>query len=278
MRGGLPALPVAGQAPAGDDAVQVDVVDQRLSPGVEDGRNAEFGAEVLGIAGELLEGLHDGLKQQGVEAARIGVDQRIECVRQGEDDMKVRDRQQHGMLGVPPLGLVKGLALRAVAVAARVVDRTRRAAGVAPVKVSAQGGGATAHDGAQHRPLGGRGPVRALVGRSIGAHDIREVGAGLTDRRRPRRRLRHGLRGGRWRNAEQIERGAAPRQAAVGEVQIAGRGPDIAVAEQVLNGGQLDTGFQEMGSEAVPQGIPVLPMNRPWRRSTTNTIHSFARK
>jgi hypothetical protein len=35
----------------------MDMLGQRLAPGMEDRRNADFGAQMLGITGKLLQGL-----------------------------------------------------------------------------------------------------------------------------------------------------------------------------------------------------------------------------
>jgi hypothetical protein len=48
------------------------------------------------------------------------------------------------------------------------------------------------------------------------------------------------------------------------------------VAEQPLNGVQVDPGFKEMGREGVPQRILTLPVNRPPRSFTTVIIPSTA--
>jgi len=48
------------------------------------------------------------------------------------------------------------------------------------------------------------------------------------------------------------------------------------VAEQPLNGVQVDPGFKKMGREGVAERILTLPMNRPQRSFTTATIRSTA--
>jgi hypothetical protein len=46
---GDPSATVRREAAAGDDAMQVRMMEQRLPPGMENREEAEFGAEMLGI-------------------------------------------------------------------------------------------------------------------------------------------------------------------------------------------------------------------------------------
>ena len=66
-RTGDPACLVGRDAAAGDDAVQVRVVVQRLAPGVQHGERADLGAEVAGIGGDVAQRLGRGAEQDGVD-------------------------------------------------------------------------------------------------------------------------------------------------------------------------------------------------------------------
>ena len=44
---------------------------QVLAPGVEDGQEADLGAEVLGVGGDLPQGLGGGLEQEAVDRRRV---------------------------------------------------------------------------------------------------------------------------------------------------------------------------------------------------------------
>ena len=72
----------------------MDMLGQGLAPGVEHRRDADFSAQMLGIAGKLLQGLGGSLEQQVVEAPLVHADQGIELMGQGEDDVEVGNRQQ----------------------------------------------------------------------------------------------------------------------------------------------------------------------------------------
>lgn len=118
---GLPGVPVVGEAPCGDDAVHVGMVDEGLAPGVEDGEEAEAGAEVTGIGGDLLERAGGTAQEEIIEDGRILESQRREALRQGEDDMRVGHRQHVDLARFEPRCLSAALTLRAVTVATRVV-------------------------------------------------------------------------------------------------------------------------------------------------------------
>jgi hypothetical protein len=60
LRAGIQREPSGGQRAAHDHAVQMDVLAQVLSPGVEDGRETELAAEVARIASEGLQGSSPG--------------------------------------------------------------------------------------------------------------------------------------------------------------------------------------------------------------------------
>ena len=54
---------------------------------------------------------------------------------------------------------------------------------------------------------------------------------------------------------EQLEGGNGVGQAGAGEVQVAHGGADMAVAEQTLDGREVDAGFDEVGGERMTKGI-----------------------
>ena len=155
---GDPARAVGREPAAGHDAVDVGVVLQGLPPGVQDGQEADLGPEVLGVGGDLLQGLRGGPEQQVVDDPRVLQGDRPERRREGEDDMEVLDREQLGRPRLDPPRRLGGLALGAVAVAARVVGDLPVAAPVAGLDVPAQGRRAAAGQVASGR---GAAPARA---------------------------------------------------------------------------------------------------------------------
>ena len=92
------------------------MVDESLPPGVEHRSEANLRPEAL--AAELQQRLADGLKEQTVERGPILSDQPIERMRQGKNQVEVRDRQQQLFLGGQPLRGGGALTLGAVPVSA----------------------------------------------------------------------------------------------------------------------------------------------------------------
>ena len=62
-------------------------------------------------------------------------------------------------------------------------------------------------------------------------------------------------------NGQVVERTRRGVQSGFGDMQIAGRGLEIAMAEQQLDAAQIGAGIEQMGSEGVAQGLPILLMS-----------------
>lgn len=111
-----PSLMIGRQAAAGDDAVDVIMAEQVRAPGVEDGEEPNLGAETLGIGGHFEQGLGGGVEQQIKKSLGAGERQRVEFVRDGEDDVEVVGVEQIALLGFEPsrtsLRLALGTAAR----------------------------------------------------------------------------------------------------------------------------------------------------------------------
>lgn len=131
--------------------------------------------------GEGAQGTRGEAEEQAVEAAAVGADERVEGVRQGEDDVEVRHRQQHRLLRGHPLRPLFALALGTVAVAAGVVGDAAIGAALALLDMPAQSGGAARRNGPQHRALLERRRLRTEVLLPVRAHDVGH----LTARARP---------------------------------------------------------------------------------------------
>ncbi|KFB67688.1 MAG: hypothetical protein CAPSK01_003131 [Candidatus Accumulibacter vicinus] len=116
-----------------------------LLPGVQDPRERPL-AQPAGVGGELAEGGRRRAKQHLVDHARALSDQRVQRMRQSEHPMKIRYRQQLPTPFRQPVRLGSRLALRAVAVATRVIDVSRHATAVTGLDVAAKDRRATGDD------------------------------------------------------------------------------------------------------------------------------------
>jgi len=117
-RSSLPAWAIEPQTAAGDDAMQVIMVQQGLAPGVQHGCNADL--RVQAVAPKLQQRGGNGLEQQGIKPGLVLLDGRIEFMRQREHQMEVRYGQERFGLFVQPGKTVGSLTDGAMAVAAGV--------------------------------------------------------------------------------------------------------------------------------------------------------------
>lgn len=95
---------------------------QVLAPTVQDGKKSDLCTEVPRISRYFQQCFCHRAKQQVVQQGRIALTQPVQLVRQGEDNMKVRQAEQLLFpAGEPSLARLR-LALWAVPVAARVEE------------------------------------------------------------------------------------------------------------------------------------------------------------
>ena len=90
--GRRPARPVIGERTTGHQSVEMEVGLQHLIPGMEDHDGAELAAQVL--TAKLEESFTGGAKEQAEQETFVAKDQRIKFVREGQNGVKVGDRQE----------------------------------------------------------------------------------------------------------------------------------------------------------------------------------------
>ena len=129
------------------------MVRQRLPPGVEDGDDADPGAEPAWIGGERRHRLGGGFEQDRINDGLVLKGDRGDRSRQCENDVEIGNRQQVGFSRGEPRGSGWPLTLRTVPVAARIIGDARHAAVVASLHVAAERLGPARHDRAHHAPL-----------------------------------------------------------------------------------------------------------------------------
>ncbi len=98
--------------------MQVRMMEQCLAPSVEDGKEAELCAEMLGIGGDRLQGFGRGVEQDVVDRSFVAMGDDGDLLRHGKDHVEIGRGQEFGSAVLQPLGTGQGLALWAVAVAA----------------------------------------------------------------------------------------------------------------------------------------------------------------
>ncbi len=105
----------------GNDAVEMRMQSQVLSPGVQNAEEADLGSEVLGVGRNFEHGLSAGAEEQIVEQPWIALTERVQLVGQGKDDVEVGHAEQILFAPCQPALACLGLALGTVAVATGVI-------------------------------------------------------------------------------------------------------------------------------------------------------------
>jgi hypothetical protein len=131
----------------------MEMAAQILGPGMQHQGERWFRPQPARIAGELGQGCRHARHERVVHPAVVDRRQRVEVMRQGANQMGIRDRQQFGHAPPGPILLGAGLAGGAVAVAAGVIDIVAMAALVAFQTMAAQGGGPAVEHGSNHLGL-----------------------------------------------------------------------------------------------------------------------------
>ena len=141
-----PACSIAGDAAARHDHMDMRMMGERRAPGVEDGGDADPGAEVLRVGGDGQHRIGRGLEQEVIDERLVVIGDRGDLGRQGEHDMEIADREQISLAGLEPAARRDALALRAVAVAAAVIGDPPVPAVGTGFDVPAERGGAAMFD------------------------------------------------------------------------------------------------------------------------------------
>ena len=124
-----------------------------LSPGVEDGEEADVGAETLGIGSHFEQRSSAGFEQEFEQESLVLPDQGNEGMRHAEDQVKISHGQQFLLAFAKPLIASIALALWAMPVATRVVRDSLMAAACALISMSTECSGAATRDGIEHLRL-----------------------------------------------------------------------------------------------------------------------------
>src|SRR4030095_13443461 len=191
------------------------------------------------------------MEQHVVQQPGVAQRQRIELFRQGEDDMKVRQRQQLDAALLQPALLVQALTLRAMPIATGVVDDLACPAMSALVDMTAQGGGAAGFDGFQRPPLGPAETMTLAEGRPEASDDLShlQTAGGAHAAARLLWRLFGG--GG----TQPVQRARHSGQAPPADVDVDHGCLDALMSQQVLDVTQIRSAFEQVGGEAVAQDM-----------------------
>ena len=112
---------VPGQTAAGDDAVHMYVVIKLLIPGVENLDDTGSGPKIFFISGQFQKGLGTAFMEKAVKQFLIAVNQRLQFMGHGKNDMEVWSINHFRPPFIHPDFLLNGLAAGTVAVTAGII-------------------------------------------------------------------------------------------------------------------------------------------------------------
>lgn len=159
---------------AGDQVVDVGMKDQLLAPGVEDPDEPDLRSQPLRITGKALERLGRVVEEQAVEEPAIPGKEQAQFGGDGEDGVIIADGQEAVLLGFQPLPAFVALALRAVPVAAGVVDTLPLTTVGTDMLVAAPRRGLAGHNRPHRLPLHRTQGMSLPIRRQEATHDRRE--------------------------------------------------------------------------------------------------------
>ena len=176
---GEPALALHERA-AGNETVDMGMMGERLSPGMEDGEEADLATKVPWIRGNGLQRRGHRIEQDRIDDGFVVEGDLCRLRRHREHEVEVRHRQQIGLAICQPLITRCGLALRAMSVATGIIRGTAMAAVFAGLEMTAERRSPTKldrrHDATLHAA------EMAIVGKTISltmaAEDIRHLQIG----------------------------------------------------------------------------------------------------
>jgi len=106
-----PARVIRGQSAGGNDAVDMRMQQQVLSPCVKDGEEPDLSSEVFWVGCHFEQGLRRGGKQQVVEQRRAGQRQWVQFMWNGEHNVEITGVEQFLLPCLKPSFASLGLAL-----------------------------------------------------------------------------------------------------------------------------------------------------------------------
>ena len=156
---GHPTTAIRGKPTPGDNTVNVWMIHKILPPCVQNTNDAWFSAEVFRIIGQFNDCFGNRTKKKIVHDLPVHRYQGIQFRGNGEDHMKIFNRQKIFAASLDPLFLRQGLAFGTMPVPAGVVRYLQMSAVVALVLMTAQGSRSTGLDGTHDPQMIARQPM-----------------------------------------------------------------------------------------------------------------------
>ena len=155
--------------------MHVRMMQQVLTPGVEDGEEANLGAQMFGVPRDGEECLGGRAEENAVDYAFVVIGDGGELFRHREDHVVIVDRQQFGLAVFEPAGAFGVLTLRTVPVAARVISDAGVGAVAALFDMAAERRRAADLDGAHDTQLIARECAGPAIGRTVSSKNAGQL-------------------------------------------------------------------------------------------------------
>ena len=253
--------------------MDVRVVVEVLAPGVQDGGDADVGAEMLGIGGDRRQRLGRRREQQAVDLGLVLVGDGADRGRQREHDVEVGNRQQLRLACRKPRLRRPPLALGTVAVAAGVIGDARVRAVIAALDMTAERRGAADLDRRHDAPLA-EAQMRLVRGTPC-AHRSggRRPPPPASDATWPA-----GQAGAVSSMFKQLERALDLSDRVERNASVSRRRGDMPMPQQILDDADIDALLQQMRGKAMAKRVHSAPSSRGLRigRLATSALHGAA--
>src|SRR5580658_77825 len=243
------------------------------APRVKDHGDPQRGSQMVRIAAQREQRARSCLEQEGEDGATVLLGDGAKLRGEREDQME-RGHWQHGLEPlVHPLGLSERLALRAMSIAARVVQRPLKAARRAHLEVPAERFGPASLDGDEGRLLFGSRSARPTKRRPEAADNVRNLEGRSFRRRKMRVAGVHALV-----EIQTFDWTLYTLDACRGDVEVDGRRRKTRVSKKHLDRAQVDSCLEKMRRERMTKRVRTdrLRDARPTRRSTQHPVQNGA--
>jgi hypothetical protein len=144
-----PLLAIRSDSTSGNDAMEVWVKIEALTPRVQDRKESDVGTQVLRIPCDLEKRLGGRTKKEAVDETFVLKCDRADVVGKREDDVEIMRLEEIGCSVLKPLGPGLCLTFRAVAIAAGFVEELLVTAAITTLDVPAESGSSASGDVSQ---------------------------------------------------------------------------------------------------------------------------------
>ena len=249
---------IRGERAARNEAMNVRMMREHLTPCVKNGQEADLAAQMPGVGRDGLERRGDGVEQDRINDSLVVEGDLGDLGRHREHDMEIRHRQQVCLTVGKPSFARRALALGAVPIATAVECDAGMRAVLAGLDMTAKRCGSAkldrghyaAFDAAKMAVMG------SAISMTMAAENIRHLQS----------RAHHSRLVRRYHLQRQtVERALRPGDRARGHMRVARGRRQVVVPQQDLDDPDIRAALEQMGREAVAQRMHADPLDQTCR-------------